>query len=488
MDEPRTYAPALVVGGLVVSAGMCLLSARGVEPLAIWLYPAAWYPLLLAIEGGIALRHGRFLLLGRPRLLLSVVGWSVPLWMLWEVLNFRLENWYYVFVPDRRAELWTGVVLSFGTVLPACLLPAALVWPRSGEEARSGEGARFGEGARSGQNPTNHGTGIGESLPRGRLTAIRLAGVAMLVLPLVWPRVFFPIVWGGFVFLVEPDLYRHAPSRSLLADVVRGRLRRIGALLLGGALAGLTWEALNSVARGRWIYTVPFLEELKLFEMPLLGFLGFPPLALSCFSLYQWLCLRGWAVPLRLDPTTPPQDTAAESPAPEETARAGRSTGRFMASARLGAALFVILTLLGMEEWTIASRTPRLRDLPVLLPSDVETLRVWGVDSPFILARSRPADLIAQVPGVSPDEAEEWIHAARLATTRGIGTRNARILHGWGIRSVDDLARIDPSALADCFGSNENDVDVRPTEVRVWWRAARDKTGWDGEVTREPGC
>ncbi|MFW6199946.1 MAG: DUF4332 domain-containing protein [Gemmatimonadota bacterium] len=500
---PRTHAWALVVLGALVAGVMCALSARGVEPVATWLYPFAWYPLLLALEGGIALRHGRFLLLDEPRLLISVLAWSVPLWMLWEVLNFRVENWYYVFVPDRRIELWAGVILSFGTVLPACFLPAALLWPRSDSE-----------GAKSGARPSPPTEGDierdagptqvrrGESSSRGSMeerdegfsgrpspwmAVIRISGLAMLVLPMIWPRFFFPLIWGGFVLLAEPALYRRAPSRSLLADVVAGRSRRIVALLVGGALAGLAWEALNSVARGQWIYTVPWFEELKLFEMPGLGFLGFPPLALSCFSLYQWLALRGWAVPLRLNPGLAveahpdgPKDGPANVPAGDAPSSGGDPEGgtgrRSVTTARSAAIAFVAVTLLGMEAWTIASRTPRLRDLPGLLPSQVETLRVWGVDSPFALAKNTPGELVARVPGVTEDQAEEWIDIARLTTTRGIGTRNARLLHGWGVRSLEELAGMDPDSLAARFRASEADLDVRPPEVRVWWRAAREAT------------
>ena len=35
--------------------------------------------------------------------------------------------------------------------------------------------------------------------------------------------------------------------------------------------------------------TVPYLGDVKLFEMPVLGYLGFPPFALECFALYHWL-------------------------------------------------------------------------------------------------------------------------------------------------------------------------------------------------------
>ena len=476
----RSGALALVLAGLLGVAGACWLASRGTEPVATWLYPFAWYPLLLAVEGGVALRRGRFLLLADPGLLLSVLGWSVPLWMLWEVFNFRLENWYYVFVPDRRAALWTGVVLSFATVLPACFLPAALVWP---------------------DRPEGRSRSPAPALSGGVLRAIRWTGAVMLLLPLIWPRFFFPLVWGGFVLLLEPDLLRAAPSRSLLADAVRGRWDRIGSLLAGGALAGLAWEGLNVVARGSWIYTVPGLEELKLFEMPLLGFFGFPPLALSCFTLYQWLALRGWAVPLELEPD---EGTAAagesgrehEDPAGagagegEGSTREGGAGSPFswgVAAARTAAAVLVAVTLLGMEAWTISSRTPRLRDLPDLLPSEVETLGAWGIDSPFALARAEPGALATRIPGVDATEARRWVESARLATTRGMGTRNARLLHSWGIRSPAELARTDPGAVAACFRARPGE-DVRPAQVRVWWRAAVRDVEADVGAERTPTC
>lgn len=488
----RTRAAALLAAGLLATGAACVASSRGMEPVATWLYPFAWYPLLLAAEGGLALRRGRFLLLDRPRLLLSVLAWSVPLWMLWEILNFRVQNWYYVFVPDRRISLWTGVVVSFATVLPACFLPAALLSAERRPDRTTDGGGASGQADPETGYPSTPGT-TGRPLHRGALRAVRLAGVAMLVLPLVWPRLFFPLIWGCFVLLVEPDLYRKVPSRSLLADAAAGRWDRIGALLGGGAVAGLAWEALNSVARAGWIYTVPGLEGFKLFEMPLLGFLGFPPLALCCFSLYQWLALRGWAVPLRLRPAPP---TGGADEEPDRGGRRARGTGpgrpaqgsRGARWARVAAVAVVIATLLGMERWTISSRTPRLRDLPGLLPSDVETLQAWGVDSPFTLAGAPARDLAGRIPGVNPDEAERWVETARLATARGLGTRNARYLHEWGIESLGELARADPDSVAACFRSAAPRTGVRPSQVRVWWRAARRRADVGREGGEEAAC
>jgi hypothetical protein len=39
----------------------------------------------------------------------------------------------------------------------------------------------------------------------------------------------------------------------------------------------------------RWSYTVPFAGHLKVFEMPVLGYLGFAPFALECFAIWSFL-------------------------------------------------------------------------------------------------------------------------------------------------------------------------------------------------------
>lgn len=454
----RAGALACLCGGLAAVALVGWAGARGMEPVATWLYLFSWYPLLVALEGGVALRHGRFFLLGRPATALSVLAWSVPLWMLWELLNFRVENWYYVFVPDGRAALWTGVVTSFATVLPACFLPAALFLPR--RDAEQGAPGR-----------------IPAASARSRL-ALGVSGALMLLLPLLWPRLFFPLIWGGFFLLAERDTHQRAPARSLVTDLLRGRLERLGALLAGGALAGLAWEGLNAHARGRWIYTVPWLEETKLFEMPPLGFLGFPVLAISCFALYQWLVSRGWARPVDL------YDLREESGSAEAGDVARRAGARW---ASAGAVLLVVGVLLGMERWTISSRTPRIRDLPGLLPGQVETLRAWGVSSPFDLSEMTPGALVRRAPTVEARDAEGWIATARLATTRGIGARNARLLHRWGVTSLSELAATDTAALSRCFREAGEDR-VRPAQVRVWWRAARRRAGVVEGPAEAPSC
>ncbi len=49
------------------------------------------------------------------------------------------------------------------------------------------------------------------------------------------------------------------------------------------------WEFWNFWAGSKWVYSIPFFGSWKVFEMPVLGFLGFPPFALECWILYHLL-------------------------------------------------------------------------------------------------------------------------------------------------------------------------------------------------------
>lgn len=305
---------ALLAGGLVLG-GATLGMLAGIEPFATWYYLFAWYPLLLMIDAAVALKDGRFHFLARPAFLVSLLVWSVPFWLFFELLNFRLENWYYVHVPPDRAVRWAAIILSFATVLPAIFGAERLlaVWGM-GSDAED-------------RTPLVR-------LSPSRLAGLQAVGLVMLVLPLFWPRVFFPLVWGGVTLLADPFVYRRDRARSLLGDLERGRTDRILRLLIGGMAIGFLWELFNAAARAGWIYTVPGLEHLKLFEMPLLGFLGFPVFALEAFAAYQALVVTGLAV------------SAGEPPG-----RGWRAPARLAAA--VGAAVFSGLVLLGMERATI---------------------------------------------------------------------------------------------------------------------------------------
>jgi hypothetical protein len=97
-----------------------------------------------------------------------------------------------------------------------------------------------------------------------------------------------PLVWVGFALLLEPLNYRRGRP-SWLAALASGDASLLLALLASGIVCGVLWEFWNYWAATKWTYTVPYLGHVKLFEMPVLGYLGFPLFALECYAMYHWL-------------------------------------------------------------------------------------------------------------------------------------------------------------------------------------------------------
>lgn len=432
-------APWLIAAPtLLFFVAATILMLEETEPFVNWYYICAWYPTIVILDVLQARLSGRYYLITRPGFALSLFGWSAVLWFFFEVVNIRVANWYYVFLPPVRTMRWLGTAVSFMTVFPAVFLAERLLASRN-----SFEGIRW---------PTFD---VGGRL----LGAVFLTGATFAALSLTWPRAFFPMIWGALTLLIEPLNYRLDRSRSLLADLSRGRPGRLLRFLAGGLLVGFLWEMYNIESRSKWIYTVPGFENFKLFEMPLLGFLGFPVFALDCFVVYQALVLARVAVP---------DDWASAAGRLRMRIKPGRTV-----AAAAAAIVFSFAALIGMDRWNTDSFRPQLAGLWVMDDEARASLAGTGFDDVFVLARARPAEL-ARTAGVAAGTAETWINAARLATLRGIGTDNAELLWRAGIESVGDLANSDPSELSRRLrGMTDRPRAGTRAKVRVWVRAAR---------------
>jgi hypothetical protein len=403
----------LATAAVVLIAAVLLLGYE-IPPVPTWFYVLAWYPTLVILDEVVVLLGGESLL-ARPRELVVMLWWSTVIWLLFEAINFRLQDWYYVFLPAGRLERWVGITVSLATVVPAVLLPERVL-----DRLGVWRDLRLG----------------GFTLEPWHLRIGGWAGWGLLALVLAFPRYLYPLTWGAVWLVAEPLLYRRDPGRSLFGDLARGSWGRIARLMAAGLFAGGLWESFNAVARGRWIYTVPFLEDWKIFEMPLVGFLGFPFFALEVWSLYHLLALH-----------------------------TSRRT-------LLASAAFVLLVLGGIDHWTVSSTTPALRDLPGVTNGVISRLRAAGWESVFGVARSPVAELAYRA-NLSPNDARAAHEAARLVTLRGIGTAHAAALIGGGFGSIEDLARSDPDSVWRAVRGG-----ARPTlpEVRVWVRAAQRHT------------
>lgn len=442
------------------------LGATGRFPFPGWLYHFCWYTALVGADGWLARREGRFPLLGRPRLALSLWLWSVPAWLLFELFNLRVANWYYVLASDDLVVRRASAALAFATVLPAIYAAHRAVGSLGWFERAGGPGFR---------------------VARGLPGALFAAGLLFLALALWRPALFFPLIWGATTLLIEPWNRRRAPERSLLEDLALGRWTRPLRLLAAGLAAGLLWETFNAFAATRWIYTVPGLEGGKLFEMPTPGYLGFPVFALDCFVIYQALVTLGIAAPGWEGASAERRELALSSGRREPRAQAAAAGGRPATPARrllawAAAALCSLGVLEGVDRYTVDSFEPRPGELPGLGVAGAHRLEAAGYALPE-LAEADPARVaaIAGIAGISEDEARRLREAARLALLRGIGTRNAFALALAGIEDVCELAAARPEAVSRAVRRVREDPRAgRPARVRAWIRAA-------AEACDEPG-
>jgi hypothetical protein len=272
MDSPKTPSPGgalyqasrafMIIGlGTFVIAAASALAKR--EPFHTWFYVFAWWSYILFMDGWVYRHRKESLLLSHPGRFAFLAGWSVVLWFIFEAFNLRLNNWSYVNVPADRALRWIGYVAAFATVVPAILETADLV-----DTAGLVKEWKV--------KPLGWKKSVGPYF--------MAVGLAMAVLPVLWPSLFFPLVWGSFIFLLEPVNERLGLS-SLLSDWRGGRLHRFVTLLVAGFFCGGLWEWWNAWAGSQWIYTVPGVSGPKIFEMPALGYLGFPPFAVEAFVM-----------------------------------------------------------------------------------------------------------------------------------------------------------------------------------------------------------
>src|SRR2546426_4204693 len=137
------YPRVALVAAVASLAGALVLLRLDVPPVPTWFYVFAWYPTLVILDALVA-RLGGTSVLARPRELGGMLWWSAVIWFLFEALNFRLQDWYYVFLPDHRAERWLGITLSLATVVPAVLLPARLLGCLGGGRRLSARPVRVG--------------------------------------------------------------------------------------------------------------------------------------------------------------------------------------------------------------------------------------------------------------------------------------------------------------------------------------------------------
>jgi hypothetical protein len=234
-----------------------------------WTFFPLWLGYCLTVDALVLIRKGDSMLTRSLRTYVELFLVSVPAWWLFELLNWRTQNWFYEgrqFFTDFQYALLASV--SFSTVMPAVFGTAELVSTfRWLAQIRR----------RLGIVPT-----------QTRLIGLFAVGWLMLALLFLWPLYFFPFVWLSVYFILEP-LNVWLENRSLTRCTAVGDWRPVLALWVGTLICSFFWEMWNFYSYPKWVYRVPFVNFLNVFEMPLLGYGGYLPFSLGLFAVYHFV-------------------------------------------------------------------------------------------------------------------------------------------------------------------------------------------------------
>ena len=289
IGHDKARFPAHGYFGVVIMLVAEVLLFSGNRFVGHWMTPIVWTGYLLFIDALVYRVSARSLLMNDRLEFLLIAIISIGSWWLFELYNAPrfwksdLELWWHY--HNLEPNLWlrrVGYDWAFATITPALLETAQFFQVTIFKQDRV-------------RSPTVRAGNLRErpSLTVGPLTQILIAiGAVGVIVPLLYPNEWFaPVVWLSFILLVDP-MNAKLGLPSITGDVGRGNWSRLLSLLASGLLCGFLWEFWNYWALSKWTYTVPYLGSIKIFEMPVLGFLGFPPFAVECWAIYifvRWL-------------------------------------------------------------------------------------------------------------------------------------------------------------------------------------------------------
>lgn len=278
--RPMPWFGWLGLGILVVSE---IALINGFHPAALVFTPIMWTGYILFIDGWIWARGHKSYFINEKWQWPMLALFSVLIWVMFESFNFKVQAWEYFNRPEpflRNAIF----IWAFATIIPAMLRTRALFGTFDLFHRTHPWNIKF----------TPFWLGLSF-----------VVGIAFTFMPVMFSdtlaNLLIPFVWVGLIFLLEPINYRIG-APSVFRDLENGKISFFWQILAAGLFCGLLWETWNAQVipfQGLfWNYYIAEIYHklsfnLKWGEMPLVGFLGYPPFIWECFALWE-LCK--WAL------------------------------------------------------------------------------------------------------------------------------------------------------------------------------------------------
>jgi len=278
--------PAFPVWGyaglLIMLTGWFLAWTRfeWMEPLQRSTFTPMWIGYILVVNALTLRRSGYSLCSNHPWFFLLLFPLSSLFWWFFEYLNRFVQNWHYPGADDLSSIRYLmEATISFSIVLPAVISTRNLLvtFPRFSQPFQSWVKVR----------DIDH---------RGIWLLLGLASGAGLALTGLVPDLLFPVLWIS-PFLIWIALQQlSAMTNPLVAGLKQGDWTLLWSSAVAAMVCGFFWEMWNYYSLAKWVYTIPYVDHWRIFEMPLLGYAGYLPFGVGCAamvdSLAHWMKIK----------------------------------------------------------------------------------------------------------------------------------------------------------------------------------------------------
>ena len=239
-----------------------------IQPFANWYFPIVWLGYILTLDALVFKLKGNSLISNRFYQFLGIIVISMLFWWIFEFTNIPLKNWKYLGLED--IGVWKNFFgsISFATVLPALFETVELV-----------RAIHLFDKIKLHKK---------HKITKVFLHSMILLGVIFFMAPLALPTFAFPLIWLSFFFILDPINYLHKQP-SIIGHLKDRKLTIPFSLLLAGIILGFLWEFWNYWAIPKWTYNIPFIGFFKIFEMPVLGYLGYFPFSFELYAMYWFV-------------------------------------------------------------------------------------------------------------------------------------------------------------------------------------------------------
>jgi hypothetical protein len=270
--------------GLAASAGTLVFTSLHLRR-PVWLNDWAllplWWGFILVMDGLVYHRNaGRSLYATATTELIAMGVLSISGWLIFEYFNFFIRlNWYY----PLAGLITHDKFLIYAVLGSSAFIPMAFEWyqflctfPGLAVKYRNGPKLAWSKGVR---------------------ITIGLVAFAGLVASAWFPDDLFFIVWLSPLIILSIALGMLGIWTPFVSIKERGDWSFLLVfaptfLFQGILLEGANWLSVEHTAAGQingfnpgyWTYVIPYVNQVHIFEMPLLGYLGYLP-----FSVYCWI-------------------------------------------------------------------------------------------------------------------------------------------------------------------------------------------------------